>query len=144
MTLYYKLSDDGTHVVYNTADLELAEQYGATLSTELPIVYGYDGKQYVQGTEPEKPLSIQDFDDAMEAHLKEEQLARGYTTRSPAEYANSKNVRWHQDSQDWIDHITEVMEYGLSVQNHYNETGEGPTLEEFIANIPAINWTYAD
>lgn len=83
-----------------------------------------------------------DYDDAMEAHLKAEREARGYTLREPSDYAGSTVPRWAQDAQDWIIHRDAVMNYALEVMNHYAETGEAPTLEEFKAALPVITWTY--
>ena len=87
-------------------------------------------------------ISMQTYDNIMEQHLYDERVARGYTKREPSEYADSKVERWAQDAQDWIDHRDAVMLYGLEVENHYKETGEAPTPEEFKANLPVIQWTY--
>ena len=85
--------------------------------------------------------TVADYDKAMEDHLLEERTARGYTLREPSDYAGSSVRRWAQDAQDWIAHRDAVMLYGLEVMNHYAETGEAPTLEEFKAALPVIEWT---
>ena len=82
-----------------------------------------------------------DYDRAMEDHLRREREERGYTTREPSDYAGSSVARWAQDAADWIAHRDAVMLYGLAVIDHYEETGEAPTLEEFKAALPVIQWT---
>lgn len=87
------------------------------------------------------PLTEADYDRAMEEHLQAERSARGYTTREPSEYVGSSVARWAQDAADWIAHRDAVMLYAIDVMNHYRETGEAPTLEEFRAALPRIQWT---
>lgn len=93
---------------------------------------------------PAKPLTAEDFDAAMEQYIYKVRAARGYTTREPLVYLNSSVPRWRQDASDWVMFLDAVMEYGLNVQNDFIETGMHPTLDEFIANLPTINWTYND
>lgn len=90
-------------------------------------------------TEP--PPTLEDYDKAMEDHLREERITRGYTLREPSDYKGSSVERWNQDAEDWISHRDEVMLYGLEIMNHYKDTGEAPSLDEFIQNLPKITWT---
>ena len=99
------------------------------------------GGWYLAGHVPPPVLTVADYDAAMEAHLKAEREARGYTSREPSDYAGSSVARWAQDAADWISHRDAVMIYALGVINHYTETGEAPTLDEFKAALPAIEWT---
>lgn len=89
------------------------------------------------------PPTLDDFDMAMEQYLREEREARGYTTREPDSYLTSQVPRWAQDAKDWVAHRDDVMEYALEL---INEVGSGqrepPTMEEFLANMPKIQWTY--
>ena len=87
--------------------------------------------------------TIADFDTAMEEHIREEREARGYTTREPDAYRDSSNPRWKQDAEDWVAHRDEVMEYALGIMNAV-EAGvrEPPTMAEFKAGLPRIEWTY--
>ena len=87
------------------------------------------------------PPTAADYDAAMEAHLRAEREARGYTLREPSDYAGSGVHRWAQDAADWIAHRDAVMLYALEVMNHYAATGEAPTLEEFRESLPRIEWT---
>lgn len=137
---WYELREDGT-IGRSTNDETIAEALGLTLTTDREIVYGYDGKRYFKGEEPTEPTTFTDYDAAMEEHLDAEKAERGYTKREPSDYANSTNARWKQDAADWIAHRDEVMEYGLEVENK-SERGEPvPTLEEFKAALPKIEWT---
>lgn len=91
------------------------------------------------------PPALTDFDAAMEAHLYEERAARGYTTREPDAYLNSSVPRWAQDARDWVAHRDAVMAYALTLMNQV-EDGErdAPTLAEFNAGLPVIQWTYTE
>lgn len=88
-----------------------------------------------------KPVDRADYDAAMEAHLRAERDARGYTDREPTDYLQSGVQRWRQDALDWVLHRDSVMLYGLSVINRFIETGAAPTLAEFKAGLPVIKWT---
>lgn len=100
-------------------------------------------RQYEVRETPQPTLA--DFDAAMEAHLYEERAARGYTTREPDAYLNSSVPRWAQDARDWVAHRDAVMAYALALMDQV-EDGErdAPTLAEFRAGLPAIQWTYTE
>lgn len=87
------------------------------------------------------PPKVEDYDKVMEAHLKAARVARGYTTREPDCYINSTNARWKQDAADWIAFRDAVMEYSLAVMNEYAETGIAPSLADFKAGLPVIEWS---
>ena len=92
--------------------------------------------------QPEKNVNADDYDAAMEAHLLATRVARGYTLREPSPtYDDSPNVRWASDAADWKAFFTAVMEYGLAVMNEYAVTGKAPSLDEFKAGLPQMNWT---
>lgn len=91
---------------------------------------------------PDPEITIADYDAAMENHIRQACIDRGYTTREPDVYLNSRNERWKQDAEDFILFRDAVMEYGLAVQNEYKETGIAPTLDDFKAGLPVITWTY--
>lgn len=91
--------------------------------------------------QPEKPVTADDYDAVMESHLLATRMDRGYTTREPDAYINSRNERWAQDAEDFIDFRDKVMEYGLAVMNEYAATGKAPSLDEFKAGLPQMNWT---
>lgn len=87
--------------------------------------------------------TLAEFDAAMEQHLYDERAARGYTTREPDTYLNSSVPRWAQDARDWVAHRDAVMGYALALINAV-ESGERdpPTMAEFKAGLPCIQWTY--
>lgn len=89
------------------------------------------------------PPSLEEYDAAMEDFLRQEREERGYTTREPDSYLTSNVPRWAADARDWVNHRDAVMEYAL---NLINEVKEGkrlpPTMEEFLANMPKIHWSY--
>lgn len=85
--------------------------------------------------------TARDYDRAMEQHIKDACVARGYTTREPDCYINSSNARWKQDAEDFIAFRDACMEYGLMVQNEFVKTGKAPSLEVFKAGLPKIKWS---
>jgi len=122
-----------------------AEEWTALLAAQAEgkrIVTGQDGQP--EAVTPDPVITADTYDQAMEAHLQAEREARGYTSREPSDYKGSSVARWAQDAEDWISHRDAVMLYGLEVMNHYAETGEAPTLEEFKAALPVIHWTLED
>ena len=89
------------------------------------------------------PPALEEYDAAMEEHLRMERIERGYTTREPDSYLTSKVPRWAQDAKDWVSHRDAVMEYALELINEVSAgTREPPSMEEFIGNMPKIQWTY--
>jgi hypothetical protein len=100
----------------------------------IECVYEYEPIVYTMG----------DYDAAMEDYLRFVREGRGYTTREPSDYINSVNPRWAQDARDWIEFRDEVMTYALNVINTYTKTGNAPTLAEFKAGFPRIEWTYQE
>ena len=85
--------------------------------------------------------SIAEYDAAMEAHLADEKAARGYTTREPDVYLNSQVPRWASDARDWVAHRDAVMLYAIDVMNRVAAGEPQPTLAEFKAGLPQIEWT---
>lgn len=138
---YYEQRPDGT-IGTSTEDAALAAELGLTLTTDREIVTAYNGKRYFAGEEPARPVTFADYDAALEAHLKAERVARGYTSREPSDYAQSGNARWRQDAADWIAHRDAVMEYGLEIENRAIAGETVPGLEDFKAALPRITWTY--
>lgn len=119
---------------------------------KIPVPDGYepadtpDGKEWRQKWryEDAPAPTMADFDAAMEAHLTEERMERGYTTREPDVYLNSQVPRWASDARDWIAHRDAVMLYALEIMNAVEAgTREPPTLDEFTAGLPKIEWSYA-
>lgn len=91
------------------------------------------------------PPTLADFDAAMEQHLYEERAVRGYTTREPDAYLNSSVPRWAQDARDWVAHRDAVMGYALALINAVDDgERDAPTLAEFRAGLPTIEWTYKE
>lgn len=106
-----------------------------------------DGKEWRQKwVFVDKPApTLADFDAAMEGHLTAEREARGYTTREPDMYLNSQVPRWASDARDWIAHRDAVMLYALEIMNAVEAgTREPPTMAEFKAGLPQIEWSYTE
>lgn len=86
--------------------------------------------------------TVEDYDRALEQHLKDTCSARGYTTREPSDYVNSSVERWAQDAKDYIAFRDQVMQYGLEIMNKFQNNEEVPNLQEFKDNLPQIIWTF--
>lgn len=94
----------------------------------------------------EDPLpTLAEYDAAMEARLLAERSARGYTTREPDAYLTSAVPRWSQDAKDWVEHRDAVMGYALELINAVQAgEREPPTMAEFKAGLPRIEWQYKE
>lgn len=118
-----------------------------------PVVYDtsylqIDTWDYIPIPPPEpEPVTVDDYNAALEDYLKSVRDARGYTDRDPSEYYNSGVERWAQDARNWIAFRDRVMLYGLQVLNEYQRTGEPPmALDAFAAALREIKceWVYSD
>lgn len=91
--------------------------------------------------DPEKiiQVTIKEYDKAMENYIKHARVKRGYTTREPDCYINSKNKRWQQDAQDFIDFRDAVMEYGLQIMNEYQKTRNNNIFKRFQSRFTTNN-----
>lgn len=85
-----------------------------------------------------------DYDVVMENYITEVRCARGYTLREPSSYKDSAEPRWRSDAADWPPFLDAVMLYGLRVQNEYAATGKAPTIAEFVAGLPKMEWSYKE
>lgn len=91
------------------------------------------------------PPPLEDYDAAMEEHLRRERENRGYTTREPDAYLASGVARWAADAADWVRHRDAVMAYALGVLNAVRSGSvEPPALDVFCAGLPDIAWSYAE
>ena len=91
-----------------------------------------------------KDMSPHDYDVVMENYITEVRCARGYTLREPSSYEDSAEPRWRSDAADWPPFLDAVMLYGLKVQNEYTATGKAPTIAEFVAGLPKMEWSYKE
>lgn len=141
MLKYAKIDDPkkGTCMVGIGTDAEFYESIGMTL---MDVEESDDGTWYLAGFVPPPVITPEDYDRAMEDHITEARMARGYTTREPTEYLGSAVPRWAQDAVDYIAFRDACMLYGLDIQNKYAAGEPVPTLDEFKASLPQIVWTY--
>lgn len=89
-------------------------------------------------------MSPHDYDVVMENYIAEVRSQRGYTLREPSSYKDSAEPRWRSDAADWPPFLDAVMLYGLKVQNEYTATGKAPTIAEFIAALPKMEWSFKE
>lgn len=102
----------------------------------------HDGRiERVYEVREKAPPTVDVYDRVMEAHLLAVRSERGYTTREPDAYLNSKNPRWAQDARDWVAYRDAVMTYALDLMNAVSGGAEPPTIEEFREGLPKMVWT---
>lgn len=89
---------------------------------------------------PDTEKVLAEYDAAMETHIYNVRAARGYTTREPGVYINSIVPRWKADAEVWNAWLDAVMQYSLNILNKAKETGDIPSLKEYINNAPGIVW----
>ena len=152
----WKYVDDNRYkIIYDKTNSLNTDQMPGGLYADVPdgytLVVPPDlANKYVFNDETEKWEAYQPtieeiiapYDAAMEKYLRDTRVERGYTTREPSDYRYSEVPRWATDAEDWIKFRDAVMLYALAVENHAMETGEIPSMEEFLANMPKIHWTY--
>lgn len=71
-----------------------------------------DGKIYRIYDKKKIEPSFDDYDSAMEQHITQTRIDRGYTTREPSAYMNSSVPQFAQDAKDWQDFLDATMIYG--------------------------------
>lgn len=94
---------------------------------------------------PEITITVKDYDALLENYIFETRYARGYTSRQPTDYINSSTPRWKQDALDFITFRDKCLEFGQSIINNYQATGQAPSLEQFEKQLKqtcVCIWTY--
>lgn len=140
----------GYSIIFNGTDWEYIQDHrgirvwkedfsSIIIDTLGPIPQGYSTKM---PEIPKPPLTVKDFDIELQTYIKNVRVARGYTTRQPDAYLNSKNERWKQDALDFIDFRDACMEYALNLYNNFQESNITITLQQFKQNLPKIKWTF--
>ncbi len=88
-------------------------------------------------------LQIVDYGRALQDHIdamaREKQYDNGFTL---ATYVNSSNDKWAKEAADFIAWRDSCWEYAYNIQIQV-ENGEiqPPSVEDFIANMPALIWS---
>lgn len=119
------------------------EQYYISQGFQLmQVQQDIHGNYYLAGHKPQYIPTVRDYDKILEQHISNTCKQRGYTTRQPDVYLNSKNERWKQDALDFIDFRDECMTYGLEIENKYKNGQSVPTLKQFKQALPKIKWTF--
>lgn len=116
--------DEGFHAVADGYDLQ--EGKWVKLWKVEPIQYSYA-----------------DYNRALEDYIREVRFERGYDEREPSPYYDNSEVpRWRTDAKDFREFRDKVMLYGLPILNKYKNNEEVPTLAEFKAGFPKIEWSF--
>ena len=137
--------DEGYHAIADGYELVVRGQESGVSEELTPNPSVLTPKVWVKKWRVEPIVyTPDDYDQAMEDYIREVRIARGYTTREPDDYFGSSNPRWAQDAKDWVAFRDAVMTYALDVINTYTKTGNAPTLAEFKAGFPRIEWTYTE
>lgn len=141
MKKYVKIIDKQTFAIQ--VGIGTDEQYYISQGFQLmQVQQDIYGNYYLSGHKPQYIPTIQDYDKILEQHISNTCKQRGYITRQPDVYLNSKNERWKQDALDFIDFRDECMTYGLEIENKYKNGQSVPTLKQFKQTLPKIKWTF--
>lgn len=111
MTTYYKKENDT--IVKSTPSERVAKNWGSYETTEENIVYGYDGKLYLESECPEEPIDVQN------EKIRAERQARYIEESDPLRFDYDEALARGQDNaeelkQDWLaskDKIREELPY---------------------------------
>lgn len=93
-----------------------------------------------QLTQEEK---VQLYATTMQQHIDTKAMEKNYDNGfSCATYANSTNTDWKAEADAFIAFRDDCWQYAIDVQTQVeNNEIESPTVEEFIANAPVLNWS---
>jgi hypothetical protein len=87
------------------------------------------------------PLTQQDFINAIKKQLNDVAIARSYESEySIASYVNSTNLDWKADAETYIAWRDAVWAYGYAELAAIEGGAPVPTIENFIAAAPQIQW----
>lgn len=124
-----------------------AEFYKSIGMTEMEVEQAYNGQWYLQGYAPAPPEPtveeiLKGYEDAVQAHLDATAQSRDYdNTYTCLSYLSSTDEVWNREANAfnaWRDIVWrkchEIMNAALAGEI------EPPTVEELIAQLPAIDW----
>lgn len=103
----------------------------------------------VQENEPIRPVIspptneeiIARFKALIKSVLINKALERNYDSDlSCVSYVNSSNLVWKQEAEAFSQWRDAVYEYSFSVLDAIQQGGQQPTIDDFIAGLPAITW----
>lgn len=107
MTLWYELLKDGT-IGRSTNSEKVAQKDGLTLTTQENIVYGYDGKRYLESECPEPPAPTHDEISKLRENYRKEHIDSKTAERS----RKMANQTWTSDDERaYLDLDAEVTAY---------------------------------
>lgn len=107
MTTYYELLSDGT-VGKSTPFEKVAKTWGSYETTEENIVYGYDGKLYLESECPEPPAPTHDEISKLREDYRKEHIDSKTAERS----RKTANQTWTaEDERAYLDLDAEVTAY---------------------------------
>lgn len=142
MKTYYSVFEDGT-VDQSTEDFGIALDLGLSLETEEEIVYGYDGKRYLQSDCPETPLDLlrapklQEIADAFDDEIER----TGHITTSLDGFEVDARRKDYQNITGIIEYYQEPITY-----KGYTEDRPNTTRDELKIIAGEIvrrgNWLY--
>lgn len=119
--------------------------------TEMDVEQAYNGQWYLSGYAPAKPQPtpeeiVKGYEDAIQAHLDATAQSRGYdNTYTCLSYLSSTDEKWNRESHAFNEWRDAVWTQAHEILNAFIAgTIEQPTIEEVIAQLPAIDWNDPD
>ena len=112
------------------------------VSTSVQIV---DGVPKWVNVVQQIPISIGDYKAAFDAHLDSVAQSKSYDNRiTIATYAGSTNAVWATEAQAFIEWRDAALASMFSQLSAVQAGGDAPTIDEFIAALPSIEWLSSD
>lgn len=97
-----------------------------------------------QAWEASKNERLKDqYTNVLQRHIDDKARVKNYNDGfACASYVNSTNATWKQEATDFIAWRDACWQYAIDVQNDVeSESIEAPSLEDFLANAPILNWS---
>lgn len=146
--LYYTLNAEGLISAWSeNAEALIPQSDEQVLSTDKKIIYGHDGRLYIDGEEPApSPEILQDvFVQAIQAHLDTFARTRNYDgIMSAATYATSTVRKFSVEGQYAVEarDLTWAKSYEI-LDAVLTGRRPMPTIEEVLSELPPLAWPEA-
>lgn len=103
----------------------------------------WNGTVFTKPNQPVKTIDevMREYTDALQLFLDKKARERQYDNAiSLATYTSSTNAQWKAEADAFVAWRDAVYVYALSVLDSVQQGGQQPTIDDFIAGLPAIAW----
>ena len=140
----YALVQQGTvrQIAENTFDVHPDYQWIECDNT-IRVDDTWNGSEFIKQSLPVKTIAeIQrEYTDELQKVLDKTAREKQYDNAlSLATYVSSTNQQWKGEADAFVAWRDAVYVYALSVLDTVQQGGQQPTIDEFLAGLPAITW----